>query len=185
MNAKYLYLTIAALLIATLPISAQQSLRISKDEFKDQFLDVINARRAKGCNCGTTYMRPANPLTWNDMLASAAGEHAIDMYRNNYFNHTSTTGQTLQDRLFAAGYSYKGYQSYTIGENIAEGQQTIDEVIAGWFKSVGHCKNLMNPDFNEIGVFEYRHYWVQDFGGRVPLDKNKHYSGRWVIRESK
>jgi len=182
---KSLYLLAIAILSIVAPVKAQSSLRISKDEFKDQFLDVINAKRAKGCNCGTTYMYPAEPLTWNDMLASAAGEHAIDMYRNNYFDHTSINGQTLQDRLFAAGYSYKGYQSYAIGENIAEGQQTIAEVIAGWFKSVGHCKNLMNPGFKEIGVFEYRHYWVQDFGGRVPLDKNKHYSGRWVIRESK
>lgn len=182
---KSLQLLAIAIVLTILPVMAQSSLHISKDEFKDQFLDAINAKRAKGCNCGTTYMRPAAPLTWNDMLASAAGEHAVDMYKNKYFDHTSINGQTLRDRLFAAGYSYKGYQSYTIGENIAAGQQTIDDVIAGWFKSVGHCKNLMNPDFKEIGVSEYRHYWVQDFGGRVPRDKNKNYSGRWVIRESK
>jgi hypothetical protein len=36
----------------------------------------------------------------------------------------------------------------------------------GWFKSPGHCKNLMNPAFKEIGIALYNTYWVQDFGGR-------------------
>jgi uncharacterized protein YkwD len=53
-----------------------------------------------------------------------------------------------------------------IGENIAFGPPTIAEVMQGWFNSPGHCKNLMNPEFKEIGVAEDRTYWVQDFGGR-------------------
>lgn len=182
---KSLYLLAIAILLTESPVKAQSSLHISKDQFKDQFLDAINTKRAKGCTCGSTYMRPAAPLTWNDMLASAAAEHAKDMYKNNYFDHASIDGRTLQDRLFAAGYNYKGFQFYSIGENIAQGQQSIDEVIAGWFKSVGHCKNLMNPDFKDIGISEYRLYWVQDFGGRIPLEKGKHYSGKWEVRQSR
>ena len=164
----------------TPPAMAQSSLGISKQDFKDQFLDAINSVRTKGCNCGVTYMRPVAPITWNDVLASAAREHAIDMYKNSYFDHTSIDGRDLQDRLFNVGYSYKGFRSYAIGENIAAGQRSIDEVMAGWFKSVGHCKNLMNPDFKEVGIFEYNNYWVQDFGGRVPFSPMAQGSGKYI-----
>lgn len=167
------------------PAMAQKSLHISDKDFRDQFLMAINTVRAKGCDCGTTYMRPAAPITWNDVLADAAEEHAKDMAKNEYFSHTSSDGRSLQDRLFAVGYNYTGFQSYTIGENIAAGQRSITEVINGWFKSVGHCKNLMNPDFKEIGIAEYKYYWVQDFGGRVPMEKGKHYNGRWITRETR
>ncbi len=146
---------------------AQGDLGLSKQQFKDQFLSAINAKRAQGCRCGTQYMRPAAPLNWSDVLASAAREHANDMYRNNYFSHESLDGRDLQDRLNRMGYTYKGYQHYAIAENIAMGQQSIDEVLAGWFKSPGHCQNLMNPDYNEIGIAETNTFWVQDFGGRV------------------
>ncbi|WP_162847083.1 CAP domain-containing protein [Mucilaginibacter gracilis] len=112
-------------------------------------------------------MKPVSPLTWNDLLAQSATEHAKDMYKHNYFNHESKDGSTSEDRIIKAGYIYKGYQKYTTGENIAYGQQSILEVLANWFKSDGHCKNIMNPDFKEIGVAEYNYYWVQDFGGRV------------------
>jgi hypothetical protein len=43
---------------------------------------------------------------------------------------------------------------------------SINEVMNGWIKSPGHCKNLMNPQFKEVGVAEDHTYWVQDFGGR-------------------
>lgn len=136
------------------------------EQFKGEFLDNINHTRAKGCTCGTTPMPPAPPLIWNDQLEKAAMGHARDMAKKNYFNHTSKDGRTMLDRISAAGYNRNGYKSFTIGENIAQGQQSIAEVMAGWFKSEGHCRNLMNPDFKEVGVAQYDTYWVQDFGGR-------------------
>jgi uncharacterized protein YkwD len=39
-----------------------------------------------------------------------------------------------------------------VGENIAAGQPTAEQVVAGWLKSAGHCANLMDPDFSEMGV---------------------------------
>jgi uncharacterized protein YkwD len=147
-------------------IASSKPKQIDDSQFKKEFLDRINKARQKGCNCGTTYMPPASPLVWNDQLAVAALGHAEDMSNLNYFSHTSKDGRSMADRIMNAGYTYKGYKSYGVGENIAEGQMSIAEVMAGWLKSEGHCKNLMNPTFKEIGVAEYNHYWVQDFGGR-------------------
>lgn len=139
------------------------------EQFKQDFLDHINRVRTKGCTCGTTYMPAAPPLVWNNDLEKSAEGHAWDMSNNKYFSHTSKDGRSMEDRIVFAGYYFKGYKSFMVGENIAWGQQSIDEVMDGWFKSEGHCKNLMNPGFKEVGVAENHHYWVQDFGGRVPF----------------
>lgn len=152
--------------------------------FKKEFLKRINEARSKGCNCGVTYMPPAPPLVWNDDLADAALNHAEDMSSKSYFSHTSKDGRTMADRAIAAGYAYKGYRSYTVGENIAEGQNSIQEVMEGWLKSPGHCKNLLNPAFKEIGIAEFNHYWVQDFGGREafsPQEERMIKSGRYKV----
>ena len=134
--------------------------------FKQDFLDLINETRAKGCKCGNTYMPPVPPLTWNSDLEEAAKGHARDMAKRKYFSHESKDGRTMNTRIITAGYIYKGWKSFMIGENIAFGQTSIREVMAGWFKSEGHCHNLMNPGFKEVGVAEHDKYWVQDFGGR-------------------
>lgn len=149
--------------LACIPIEPPQQ---KEERFKQEFLDYINQARHDGCNCGHTYMPPAPPLIWNDQLEIAALGHAEDMATKNYFSHTSKDGRSMADRITYAGYYFKGYKSFTVGENIASGQLNIPEVMTGWLKSEGHCKNLMNPAFKEVGVAQFRNYWVQDFGGR-------------------
>lgn len=139
-------------------------------EWKLEFLSRINNIRQKGCNCGGTYMPPVSPLVWNDQLQNSAYGHARDMADKRYFSHTSQDGRKLRDRVLAMGYSLTGYRSYIIGENIAQGQRSIKEVMEDWLKSESHCKNLMNPAYREVGVgFTRELYWVQDFGGKVPF----------------
>jgi uncharacterized protein YkwD len=159
-------LTLITLFYSAISYSQQT---VSTPQFRHEFLKEINHVRQRGCNCGVTYMQPAPPVVWNDQLEIAALGHARDMALNNYFSHTSKDGRTMKDRMAAVGYTMNGFRSFTIGENIAMGQESIAEVMSGWFKSTGHCKNLMNPDFREVGVAEYNNYWVQDFGGREPF----------------
>jgi uncharacterized protein YkwD len=163
---KQLIKGVFSLIILFSYVSAYSQQTVSTPQFKREFLEYINHTRQKGCNCGVTYMPPAPPLEWNDQLEIAAAGHAQDMYDKNYFSHTSLDGRTMQDRMAAVGYTFKGYKSFMIGENIAQGKLSIAEVMQGWFKSVGHCKNLMNPGFKEVGISLYNDYWVQDFGGR-------------------
>ncbi len=73
------------------------------------------------------------------------------MGEENYFSHDSPggpCGNDFVDRVEAAGYT--GWM--TLGENIAAGQTTPQEVVAGWMDSDGHCSNIMEPAFTEIGV---------------------------------
>ncbi len=75
--------TVIITILFTFDVYGQSSLNISNQQFRTQFLDKINATRARGCNCGGKYMPPAPPIMWNNKLANAAMEHAKDMYRHN------------------------------------------------------------------------------------------------------
>lgn len=139
--------------------------------FQKEFLRHINKVRASGCKCGNTYMPPVAPLSWNKLLERSASGHARDMYRRNYFAHLSRSGKSIKNRIEDAGYTLTGMRTYAIGENIAAGQRSIEEVMRSWIASEGHCKNIMSKNFREIGVAETNFYWVQDFGMRVPKEK--------------
>jgi uncharacterized protein YkwD len=89
------------------------------------------------------------PLTYNTQLDAAAQAHANDMLTNNYFSHTGLTDatRTLAIRVQATGYQYK-----LIGENIAQGQQSEQDVLNGWVASPGHQANNVTPDFEHFGL---------------------------------
>src|SRR6185437_3631330 len=165
--------TILILFILSEGYTVHSQQTVSSGRFRREFLNEINRVRQQGCNCGTTYMPPVTPLVWNNQLEIAAIGHARDMADNHYFNHTSRDGRNMEDRVVLAGYTFKGYRSFAVGENIAQGQMSIAEVMQGWFNSPGHCKNLMNPAFKEVGVAKYNDYWVQDFGGRIPFSEEE------------
>lgn len=128
----------------------------------------LNAARATGRMCGTTWYPAAAPVQWNEALAKAASGHSKDMATNNYFSHTSLDGRSPGTRITAAGYNWSAY-----GENIAAGQSTMDAALTAWLKSPGHCKNIMNARYKDYGAgcaytssSRYRTYWTQDFGAQ-------------------
>lgn len=136
-------------------------------DFEKRVLDLTNQARASARVCGTQSFAATGPLAFNANLRTAAYNHSRDMALNNYFSHTGLNGSTPWDRMTAAGYT--NYRA--AGENIAAGQSTPEAVVAGWLKSSGHCANIMNPAFKELGVGyfaggSYGHYWTQDFGAR-------------------
>ena len=88
------------------------------------------------------------------------------MAQQRFFAHRGPRGDTPRDRITATEYRGNAW-----GENIAAGQRTPKEVVRAWMESPGHCKNILNSLFTEIGisfVFDqkspYKTYWVQAFG---------------------
>ncbi len=126
-------------------------------------LQLVNDVRARGTRCGSEVFGPAPPVTLSPTLAGVAFGHASDMAQNNYFEHSDLHGNTPSDRVRATG-----YQETLVGENIAYGPKTVDEVVQGWLDSPGHCENIMDPRFAEMGLgyatsydSKHRLYWVQ------------------------
>jgi uncharacterized protein YkwD len=132
-----------------------------KDSSEQLMLKLVNNVRTSGCTCGTTLMPPVDSLTWNSLLAEAALSHSEDMNTNNYFSHTGLNGSTPGERITATGYVWSSY-----GENIAEGYSDVQSVMNAWLQSEGHCDNIMNAGFKEMGAGNSGLYWTQDFGSR-------------------
>lgn len=132
-----------------------------------QILDAVNLARASARNCGTRAFGAAAPVAWNGALAAAALAHSRDMATHRHFAHTGTDGSVVGRRAERAGYRWR-----LIGENIAAGHTSARETVAGWIESPGHCANLMNPTFTEMGAgYDIRRarmpgyaYWTQVFG---------------------
>lgn len=119
-------------------------------------LNLVNAERSK---------HGLQPLKMSEELRSIATLKARDMMENNYFDHTSkkygTPFQMLQD--FGVHYS-------AAGENIAAGQRSAEEVMNSWLNSSGHRANILNKNFDTIGIGfveggQYGTYWTQLFTG--------------------
>ena len=128
---------------------------------KTLLLQLVNQHRASGYTCGDTYYGPTTPVEWNDNLELAAYDHSLDMYTNNYFSHTGQDGSRPWDRA-----QRRNYGSTYVGENIFRGLNTEEAAIREWMNSPGHCRNIMNPNFTEMGVGHVNSYWTMKLGRR-------------------
>ena len=131
-----------------------QPASIPTDEsvLRAQLLSLINAERAKA---------HLGPFTTSDSLSLIADYHTSRMIEGNFFAHTDP-----YDRSTVSGRAGKfDYPYLKIGENLAAGQETPQQVVAEWLASEGHRKVLLDPDFREagIGVLDggrYGRYWT-------------------------
>ena len=146
-------------------------------------LDAINNVRAtaRDCNDGRGMVGPSSALTWNSDLYASAYEHSNDMATSNTFSHNGsgtasdvTGSNNANASKFNERIRANGYTNYDIiGENIAGGQESIEEAVNAWLASPAHCTNMMEKEFTEIGVAvvanadsTYGIYWTQNFGSK-------------------
>jgi len=151
---------------------------------QQDLLDAINKARSVQRDCypnddSRGLVGPSPKLYWNDELYASALEHSTDLAQSNTFSHYGSgtasditgdgTPSIFYERIIANGYS----NYYTVGENIAGGQTTLKEVMDAWLASPGHCENIMNDKYTEVGVAlviesesTYGTYWTQNFGSK-------------------
>lgn len=100
------------------------------------------------------------------------------MVRHRMFSHGAD---------FAARISAVGFDWSRAGENIAAGYVTPASVVRAWMASTGHCQNILDPAFREVGTGVARRSalrrpsggatWTQDFG---LLMNQRPASGNWA-----
>lgn len=105
-------------------------------------------------------------------LDAVAKAKLIDLFDKQYFAHVSPDGKDVGDLAKEFGYEY-----IKVGENLALGnfESDFELVVNGWMQSAGHRANILNEDYEEIGVavaegvFEGRVTWiaVQVFGTSI------------------
>ncbi len=137
------------------------------NQFQSEVLDLVNAARAQGRNCGSDFFPAASPVGWDQRIENAALLHSDDMAMNQNFSHTGTNGSDAGDRLLMQGYEWN-----TWGENILVGLDDATDAIDAWLDSSGHCRIIMNQSFEEVGagvaqgIFQgfNSSYWTLLFG---------------------
>lgn len=117
--------------------------------FQEEVVRLVNQERAK---------YGLKPLTHRADVKNVAQKKAIDMINSNYFSHTSPNYGSPFDMLTTFGISYR-----SAGENIAKGQRSPSEVMNSWMNSSGHRANILNGNYDSIGVGFYNSAWVQIF----------------------
>lgn len=162
---RYLAALVVAALVAGPSAADARDAREPGAKVRARVVELVNIARSKPRRCGRDRYVAAPPLRESRQLTRAAADHARDMARRKYFDHRGRDGSEPRDRVRRSG-----YQWVLTGENIAFGPESADEVVAGWLDSPGHCANIMEPRFRDIGVGvavgrKRGHiYWVQEFG---------------------
>ena len=133
---------------------------VIQEDLHVSMLDAVNRLRHSGCRCGSDSMPPVPALRWNDTLRQAAEAHINDMFYNHYFDHIAPDGSSPVQRAIRLGYT-----GNYVGENIARGYMSVQDVMAGWKNSEDHCKAMMDTLYGEMGAARLNDYWVQEFGG--------------------
>ncbi|UQI39296.1 CAP domain-containing protein [Vreelandella venusta] len=135
-------------------------------EQQQEMLRLVNGARNNSRQCGDQAFPAASPLTWSCQLEAAAAMHASDMANNDYVSHTDANGAGIEQRANQHGYTWQA-----LGENIAAGHTSAAAVVNGWLESPGHCRNMMNGTFTEMGMAKASHadsryttFWTQMLG---------------------
>jgi len=106
--------------------------------FEAAVVEEMNRQRA-------TFGLP--PLRINARLEAAADDRITDMFDKQYFSHVSPDGIQPWSWVEQHGYDYREF-----GENLAVGYPSADSVVDGWMHSPGHRANVLNRNFEEVGV---------------------------------
>lgn len=129
---------------------------IPQKEWRAEILRLVNkARREEG----------VPSLSSNSKLTKAAKMQSKYQAEINSVSHTGSENSDVRARIISTGYKARAY-----GENVAGGQQTPAHVFRSWMNSPGHKRNILDPDYVEMGLYvtvssENRSYWTQTFAG--------------------
>ncbi len=132
-------MSIAAFVFFLFQANQVQSVRKTQVGYEAVDLhSVINRERIQ---------RDISPLLVNDKLMAAAQEKAEDMQKNNYFSHISpVNGKAWSEFIKDNDYTYK-----EAGENLANGYDSVEEMVEAWLNSPSHRENLLNESVSETG----------------------------------
>lgn len=145
-------LIVICLLAVVQVMAASETSEADKDA--ESVLTLVNKARSEA---------GLRPLKLNATLTRLCKTKANDMAARGYFSHYSRKLGTPFNLMDKAGVRYT-----TGAENIAMGQESVSEVFSAWMKSRGHRHNILNPNFEEMGLARDasgKNYWAQLFIG--------------------
>jgi hypothetical protein len=117
-------------------------------------LTLVNQHRAAGATCGGVSMPPVPPLRPHAGLNAAAAQWSEQMQQAGRLSH-----DRMVERINAV---CAGANSWA--ENVFGGPISPQNAVAGWMNSPGHCRNIMSPNAEFIGIGRSSNsWWTQMF----------------------
>jgi uncharacterized protein YkwD len=146
-----------------------------------------SAARSKGCANANRRATASNAAAMRTAVLclvnrQRTSRHLPPLHSSARLNHSAqgwtrhmvAVGVFSHGANFAGRISAAGYPWSAAGENIATGYPTPRVVVAGWMASTGHCRNILDPTFRDLGIGvvarPVRGYasgpatWTEDFG---------------------
>ena len=142
LNDKVISLCILLFLLSKVLFSFQLILIQQSALFAD-----LNAQKIIALTNDIRQQYGLSLLKENPLLDAAAKQKAEDMSQNNYFSHNSPTGVKPWYWITKSGYNY-----HYAGENLAMNFIDSEEVVRAWLNSPGHRENLLNKNYQDIGI---------------------------------
>lgn len=122
-------------------------LPLTNADMQQEVFRLVNEERAKAGLSALTYKTEAQ----------AAADMRADEIKVS-FSHTRPDGRSC----FTV-FSDLGLRYMSMGENIAKGQTTPQQVVNSWMNSSGHRANILSEKFTSIVVGFENNHWVQLF----------------------
>jgi len=122
-------------------VSRGADVKVTGTSEQAEMLAYINAAR-KAANL--------NPVVLNRELSAGAALKSKDMGLNGYFAHTSPTYGKVAKMMDDLGIDYN-----LAAENIAK-NYSVESAQKAFMESPGHRANILNPNFNEVGLGFYQ-----------------------------
>jgi uncharacterized protein YkwD len=148
-SARPARLAIAVAVLTVTGLLATSALATSRAErslgtLNRQVLVAVNRFRAAH---GLARLRESSALD------RSARQHSLEMGRLGYFAHSSANG-TIFWRRIGRYYRSGNYAYWSVGENLLWAAPTVGagSAMAMWIASPEHLRNLLAPQWRQIGV---------------------------------
>jgi uncharacterized protein YkwD len=134
---SFLLLTVKVSAIA-LVVAGPVTTSLASAITADTIISLTNSSRAS---------ENLSQLQISPLLTRAAQAKADDMLARQYFSHNTPDGKAPWTFIQATGYNY-----ITAGENLAVDFTEAESVEQAWMQSPGHRANILNKNFEQIGI---------------------------------
>ena len=138
LSAFIFFFLLAQSAISLFALSKPAVLGYSSQIAPEEIVELTNLEREE---------QGLSPLLLNMSLNEAAQRKAADMFAFDYWAHKSPSNREPWDFFEEVGYDY-----IYAGENLARDFSTSEAVVAAWMMSPSHKDNIINGQYQEIGV---------------------------------
>lgn len=148
-GARALRLAVAVSALVVTGLLAASALATSRSE---RSLTTLNRQVRAAVN----RFRAAHglvPLRDSRQLDRSARQHSLEMGKDGYFAHSSADGTSFWQRI-QHYYGSRNHGYWSVGENLlwAAPNVSAGHAMKLWIASPEHLRNLMSPQWRQIGV---------------------------------